>query len=66
MDGKTRIDVNQATPLNVGVPPGDYLVVIASPDGQEQWGNVSVDATNPARYQVVFRQIDVQEIIRGH
>jgi len=66
VDGKTRIDVNQATPLNVAVPPGDYLVVIASPDGQEQWGNVSVDATNPARYQVVFRQIDVQEIIRGH
>jgi hypothetical protein len=48
------------------IAPGDYLVVIASPEGQEQWGNVTVREANSARYQVVFRQIDVQEIIRGH
>lgn len=65
VDGKVRLEVNQQTPLNVAVPPGDYLVVIASPEGQEQWGNVSVDGNNPARYQVVFRQVDVQEIMRG-
>ncbi len=66
VDGKTRIEVNQPTPLNLALAPGDYLVVIASPEGQEQWGNVTVSETNSARYQVVFRQIDVQEIIRGH
>ena len=66
VDGKTRIDVNQATPMNMMIAPGNYLVVIASPEGQEQWGNVTVSEANSARYQVVFRQIDVQEIIRGH
>ena len=65
-DGKIRVELNQQTPLNVAVPSGDYVVVIASPDGQEQWGNVSVDGSSPARYQVVFQPVNVQEIIRGH
>ena len=65
-DGKIRLELNQQTPLNVAVSPGDYVVVIASPDGQEQWGNVTVEANNPARYQVTFGRVDVQEIIRGH
>jgi hypothetical protein len=65
-DGKIRLEVNQQTPLNVAVPPGEYVVVIASPEGQEQWGNVTVDGNGAGRYQVVFQPVNVQEIIRGH
>ena len=63
--GETR-SLDQATPLSLELPAGEYRVVIDGPDGQEKTETVNINASHSHRMQPVFGQVNVEEIIREH
>ncbi len=64
-DGSLTRAVDQPTPLQVAVPPGEYTVIVSGPDGQEQSQTVKVGADAPASYQPVFGSVDVDAIVNS-
>jgi serine/threonine-protein kinase len=62
-----RIDVNEPTPVRIAVPPGEYKIVIAGPDGTERTDQVEATNDQPGRsIKTVFEQIDVGQIVNSH
>ena len=62
-----RIEVNEPTPVRIAVPPGEYKVVIAGPDGTERTDQVEATNDQPGHsIKTVFEQIDVEKIVNSH
>ena len=64
-DGSVSRALNDATPVRLSVPPGEYKIVVTGPSGQEQSQIIKVADDAPASYQPVFGEVDVQQIISG-
>ena len=62
---KTTINVNQETPVRVPLTPGEYTVVVAGPDGDEQTQKVTVTNDVPGSFTPVFEKIDVDKILQS-
>ena len=62
---KATINVNQETPVRVPVAPGEYTVVVAGPDGDEQTQKVTVTNDSPGSFTPVFEKIDVDKILQS-
>ena len=56
-DGKISIAVNQPTPVRVNVPPGNYTVVVAGPEGEEKSEEVTVYENQPGDCNAVFQTL---------
>jgi hypothetical protein len=59
-------DVNQPTPIRVPVGPGEYTVVVAGPNGEEQSQKITVSNDSPGSYTPVFEKIDVDQILQSN
>jgi serine/threonine-protein kinase len=67
-DGKRSIQIpaEGETPLRIAVPPGDYKVTIAGPDGTENSELVKASDEAPgACCNMVFQQIDVEKVVNA-
>ena len=64
-DGKVKLTPNELTPARIGVPPGDYEVVLAGRDGTEKTEKVSATNDAPGSVKSVFEPIDVEKQIMG-
>ncbi|MBI2677554.1 MAG: protein kinase [Candidatus Koribacter versatilis] len=68
VDGKRSIELpaDTVTPLRINVPPGDYKVTLAGPDGSEQSEMVkAADDTPGTCCNIVFQQIDVEKVLNA-
>ncbi|HZR27788.1 MAG TPA: protein kinase, partial [Terriglobales bacterium] len=59
-------EVNQPTPVRVPVGPGEYTVVVAGPNGEEQSQKINVSNDSPGSYTPVFEKIDVDQILQSN
>ncbi|HTK95033.1 MAG TPA: hypothetical protein VL382_05295, partial [Terriglobales bacterium] len=67
-DGKRTVELpaDKETPLRIAVPPGDYKVTMAGPDGSEQSELVkATDDTPGTCCNIVFQQIDVEKVVNA-
>ena len=60
------IAVNQDTPVRVPVSPGEYTVVVAGPNGQEQSEKINVTNDSPGSYTPIFEKINVDQILQSN
>ena len=68
VDGKRSVELpaDAQTPLRINVPPGDYKVTLAGPDGAEQSEMVkATDDTPGTCCNIVFQQIDVEKVLNA-
>ncbi len=68
VDGKRTIELpaETVTPLRISVPPGDYKITLAGPDGSEQSEMVkATDDTPGTCCNIVFQQIDVEKVLNA-
>jgi serine/threonine protein kinase len=64
-DGKVKLTPDEVTPARIGVPPGDYEVVLTGRDGTEKSEKVSATNDAPGSVKSVFEPIDVEKQIMG-
>src|SRR4051812_33627625 len=64
-DGKVKLTPDEVTPARIGVPPGEYEVVLAGRDGTEKTEKVSATNDAPGSVKSVFEPIDVEKQIMG-
>ena len=62
---QATINVNQETPVRVPVAPGEYTVVVAGPNGDEQTQKVAVSNDAPGSFTPVFERVDVDKILQS-
>jgi serine/threonine-protein kinase len=68
VDGKRSVELpaDAETPTRVNVPPGDYKVTLAGPDGTEQSEMVKATDDAPGTCcNIVFQQIDVERVLNA-
>ncbi len=67
VNGGSRIEINEPTPVRVAVTPGEYKIVIAGPSGTEKTDQVKAAEGSPGNStKTVFEQIDVDQILKQH
>jgi eukaryotic-like serine/threonine-protein kinase len=59
-------EVNQQTPLRLGLPPGQYTVYLSGPNGQQRTEQVSVSAANPTSCRTTFEVVDVEKLLGAY
>jgi hypothetical protein len=64
-DGKVKLTPNEITPARIGLPPGDYEVVLTGRDGTDKTEKVSATNDSPGSVKSVFEPIDVEKQIMG-
>jgi hypothetical protein len=64
-DGKVKLTPNEITPARIGLPPGDYEVVLTGRDGTDKTEKVSASNDSPGSVKSVFEPIDVEKQIMG-
>src|SRR5947209_5498910 len=64
-DGKIKLTPNEVTPARIGVPPGDYEIVLTGRDGTDKTEKVSATNDAPGSVKSVFEPIDVEKQIMG-
>jgi hypothetical protein len=64
-DGKVKLTPDEVTPARIGVPPGDYEVVLTGRDGTDKTEKVSATNDAPGSVKSVFEPIDVEKQIMG-
>jgi serine/threonine-protein kinase len=60
------IQVDQDTPVRVPVNPGEYTVVVAGPNGEEQSQTITVTSDSHGPYTPVFEKINVEQILQSN
>src|SRR4051794_32967565 len=64
-DGKVKLTPDELTPARIGVPPGEYEVVLTGRDGTDKTEKVSATNDAPGSVKSVFEPIDVEKQIMG-
>jgi hypothetical protein len=64
-DGKTVDLKDNQTPVRVSVAPGEYTIVVAGPNGQEDTQKKKVTNDSPGSDTAVFTQVDVDKILQS-
>lgn len=63
VDGKSISEINEATPLRVTLPAGQYTVQIEGPDKQSKTVEVEVPQQGGKSYFVVFTAPDMEKLL---
>ncbi|HXZ80099.1 MAG TPA: protein kinase [Terriglobales bacterium] len=63
--GKT-IQLNEATPVRLSLPPGDYQIRMTGPNGDEYSGTIHIEQDRPAVYSHEFSAVDVYRILNAY
>ena len=64
-DGKYKAAIPEnATPVRVLLPAGDFVVTLAGPDGKSDTKKIKVSRTSPAAINQVFEGVSANEIVQ--
>ena len=60
------VSTDQDTPVRIPVVPGEYTIVVAGPNGDEQSQKINVTNDAPGSFTPVFEKINVEQILQSN